>query len=89
MAKVTNSFTTYDAQANREDLSDIIYNIDPFDTPMMTAVGRRNVDNVTFDWQTESLPAVSTTVLASSLRPSRVYAPLTLPPLSNSVATVP
>ena len=56
MAKVDDSFTTYDAQANREDLSDIIYNIDPFDTPMMTAAGRRNVSNVLFDWQTESLP---------------------------------
>ena len=59
MAKVANAFTTYDAQANREDLSDIIYNIDPFDTPMMTAAGRRNVSNIVFDWQTETLPNVS------------------------------
>ena len=28
MAKVTNAFATYQAQANREDLSDVIYNID-------------------------------------------------------------
>ena len=61
MAKVAEAFTTYDAQANREDLSDIIYNIDPFDTPMMTAAGRRNVSNIVFDWQTEALPAVSVT----------------------------
>jgi hypothetical protein len=61
VAKVTNAFTTYDAKANREDLSDIIYNIDPFDTPMMTAAGRRNVSNIVYDWQTESLPAVSVT----------------------------
>jgi hypothetical protein len=61
MAKVTNAFLTYDAEANREDLSDIIYNIDPFDTPMMTAAGRRNVSNIVFEWQTESLPAVSVT----------------------------
>ena len=58
MAKVTNAFTTYDAKANREDLSNTIYNIDPFDTPFMTAVGRRNVSNRIFDWQTEALPAV-------------------------------
>lgn len=56
MAKVDDAFTTYDAQANREDLSDIIYNIDPFDTPMMTAAGRRNITNVIYDWQTENLP---------------------------------
>lgn len=55
---VSNSFKTYDAQANREDLSDAIYNIDPFDTPFMTMAGRRNVSNVTYDWQVESLKAV-------------------------------
>lgn len=59
MAKVTSAYLTYDAQANREDLSDIIYNIDPFDTPFMSSIGRRNVDNRTFDWQTESLPTVN------------------------------
>lgn len=61
MAKVTNAFATYQAQANREDLSDVIYNIDPFDTPMTSAAGRRSVSNIVFDWQTESLPAVNTT----------------------------
>lgn len=61
MAKVTNSFTTYDATADREDLSNFIYNIDPSDTPLMSMIGRRNVSNVTFDWQVESLPAVDTT----------------------------
>jgi len=60
MAKVTNSFTSYSATANREDLSQTIYNIDPFDTPFMSAAGRRNVKNRIFDWQTESLPNVDT-----------------------------
>ena len=58
MAKITNAFTTYGAQGNREDLSNAIYNIDPFDTPVMSAAGRRNVKNRTFDWQTEFLPLV-------------------------------
>jgi len=61
VAKVAEAFTTYDAQANREDLSGIIYNIAPFDTPMMTMAGRRNVTNIVFDWQTETLPAVDAT----------------------------
>lgn len=61
MAKVAEAFTTYDAQANREDLSDIIYNIAPFDTPMMTMAGRRNVTNIVYDWQTETLPSVDAT----------------------------
>lgn len=58
MPKVTNAFTTYDAKGNREDLSNAIYNIDPFDTPIMSAARRRNVKNRTFDWQTENLPTV-------------------------------
>lgn len=58
MAKVTNAFDTYSAEANREDLSDIIYNIDPTDTPFVSSIGRRNVSNIVFDWQTESLPSV-------------------------------
>ena len=57
-AKVTNAFTTYNATGNREDLSNAIYNIDPFDTPVMSAIRRRNVKNRIFDWQTENLPVV-------------------------------
>ena len=37
MAKVTNALTTYGVVGNREDLSNAIYNIDPFDTPIMSA----------------------------------------------------
>jgi len=58
MAKVANAYTTYQAGGNREDLSDRIYNIDPFDTPGVSMIGRRNVKNRTFDWQTENMPAV-------------------------------
>lgn len=59
MPKVTNAFTTYQAVGNREDLSNAIYNIDPFDTPVMSAIRRRNVKNRIFDWQTEFLPIVN------------------------------
>ena len=57
MAKVANAYTTYQAGGNREDLADRIYNIDPFDTPGVSMIGRRNVKNRTFDWQTENMPA--------------------------------
>jgi hypothetical protein len=57
---VSQSFKTYDAKANREDLADAIYNIDPYDTPFMTKAGRRNITNVTYDWQKENLKAVDT-----------------------------
>ena len=59
MPKVTNAFTTYSATGNREDLSNAIYNIDPFDTPVMSACKRRTVKNRIFDWQTEFLPIVN------------------------------
>lgn len=58
MAKVAEAFTSYDAQGNREDLSNAIYNIDPFDTPVMSSARRRNVKQRTYDWQMEHLPDV-------------------------------
>ncbi|MDB4507454.1 DUF5309 domain-containing protein [bacterium] len=59
MAKVTNAFDTYSATADREDLSNIIYNISPMQTPFMSSIGKRNIKNVVFDWQTEALPTPS------------------------------
>src|SRR5262249_25161990 len=38
MALPTNTFTTYSAAGNREDLSDVIYRIDPPATPFMTGI---------------------------------------------------
>lgn len=58
MAAVTNAYSTYQAKGNREDLSNTIYNIDPFDTPIMSMSRRRNAKARTFDWQTENLPTV-------------------------------
>src|SRR3982750_2515233 len=58
MAKVANAMTTYQAKGIHEDLADRIHNIDPFDTPGVSMIGRRNVKNRTYDWQTENLPAV-------------------------------
>ena len=58
MPQVANAFTTYQAKGNREDFSNAIYNIDPFDTPIVSGARRRNVKNRTFDWQSEHLPNV-------------------------------
>jgi len=59
MAKVTNAFDTYSATADREQLSDVIYNISPQQTPFMSSIGKNTIKNVVFDWQTESLPTPS------------------------------
>jgi hypothetical protein len=70
MPKVTNAFTTYQATSNREDLSNAIYNIDPFDTPVMSAIRRRNVKNRIFDWQTEFLPIVAPPSITGAANPN-------------------
>ena len=61
MAKVTNAFDTYSATSDREQLSDVIYNISPQATPFMSAIGKNSIKNVVFDWQTETLPTVDMT----------------------------
>src|SRR6478609_3588635 len=60
MAVPTNTFQTYQAIGNREDLSDVIYRIDPTDTPCMTAFEREKASAVNHEWQTQALAAVDT-----------------------------
>jgi len=60
MALPTNTFSTYAAIGNREDLSDVIYRIDPTDTPFMTACEREKATAVNHEWQTQALAAVDT-----------------------------
>lgn len=61
MAQPTNLFDRYDGtKAVREDLANIIYNISPEDTPFMSAIGRENVSNTYYEWQTDALAAAST-----------------------------
>lgn len=61
MAQPTNLFDRYDGtKAVREDLANIIYNISPEDTPFMSSVGRENVSNTYYEWQTDALAAAST-----------------------------
>jgi hypothetical protein len=60
MALVTGGFTTYTAKGNREDLTDVIYNISPADTPFVSAVGRTKATAVFHEWQTDSLASTDT-----------------------------
>src|SRR5713226_6000544 len=61
MALPTNTFATYEAIGNREDLSDVIYRIDPTDTPFCTAAEREKATAVAHEWQTQARAAVDTT----------------------------
>ena len=61
MAAITNTYTRFDAKGVREDLSNVIYQISPEETPFMSNVGRENVTNTFFEWQTDDLAAAITT----------------------------
>jgi len=60
MAFPTGTFATYEAIGNREDLSDMIYRIDPTDTPLVSAVETEKATAVKHEWQTQSLAAAAT-----------------------------
>jgi hypothetical protein len=55
MAIASNTFLTYSAKGIREDLSNVIYNISPEETPFVSNVGKGSIANVVYDWQTDAL----------------------------------
>ena len=59
MAKRTNMLASHEVIGTREDLSDMIYNIDPTETPVVSAIGvdSEGGGNTLFDWQTDDLDA--------------------------------
>jgi hypothetical protein len=61
MAAITNTYTRFDAKGVREDLSNVIYQISPEETPFMSNVGRENVSNTFYEWQTDDLASAITT----------------------------
>ena len=60
MAIVSNTFTTYSAKGIRENLSNIIYNISPEETPFQSNIGKDSVQNTLYEWQTDALQAAAT-----------------------------
>lgn len=54
------TYQTYTAIGQREDLTDVIYNISPTETPFMNSVGKTSATAVLHEWQTDSLAAVNT-----------------------------
>jgi hypothetical protein len=61
MAVPTNTLQTYQASANAEDVSDIIYNISPVDTPFLS-MAKKGVAEATYtEWTIEALDAADGT----------------------------
>lgn len=61
MTLATNALATYEAIGNREDLADIIYRVDPTDTPFSSGVEKTRASAVKHEWQTQALATAVTT----------------------------
>lgn len=61
MAIATNTYLTFSAKGIREDLTDVIYNISPTQTPFMTSIGKNKATQTFHEWQTDALASASTT----------------------------
>lgn len=59
MAQVTGTYSKYDLTGIREDLSNIIYNISPVETPIASAISRTEAKQTNHEWQTDALAAAS------------------------------
>ena len=55
MAQPTNTFDSYDAVGIREDLSDIITNVSPEETPFHSKCRKTTAKNTLVEWQTDAL----------------------------------
>lgn len=59
MTTPTDTTSTYDAVGNREDLSDIIYDISPTQTPFISGIAHTSATATNHEWQTDSLAAAA------------------------------
>lgn len=54
------AYDRYTAIGAREDLTDVIYDISPTDTPIMSTIGKTKATSVNHEWQTDALAAATT-----------------------------
>lgn len=59
MAIVTNTYLTFDQKGIRENLSDIIYQISPEETPFMSSAGKEKAESTFFEWQQDALASAA------------------------------
>lgn len=59
MAQIANTFATFNAIGNREELADAIYNISPQETPFVSAIGKAKCTSSFPEWQTDSLASAA------------------------------
>src|SRR5262244_674954 len=59
MSQPTNTFDSYHSIGNKDDLSEVIYNISPTQTPFLSMAQRLKATNTFHEWQTDSLAAAA------------------------------
>lgn len=59
MAVPTGTTQTYQVVGRREDLTDVIHDVTPTETPFMSAIGKHTASNTFHEWQTDALAAAS------------------------------
>lgn len=57
MTVQTNAFLTYDGVGNQENLSEVITNLSPEETPISNAIGATDAKGILYEWQTDALAA--------------------------------
>lgn len=81
MTVPSNTLQTYQSTNNAEDVSDVIYNVSPFDTPLFSMCQKQTAEATYTEWPIESLAAVDTAnaniegddaTIDASTTPSRV-----------------
>lgn len=55
MATPANAVSTVLTKGKKEDVLDVVYNIDPYDTPFLSSIGKGSAHNIIFQWQTDGL----------------------------------
>ena len=57
MAQPSNTFDSYDVKGIREDLSNVIYDMSPEETPFYSSLQKTKATNTYHEWQTDALRA--------------------------------
>jgi len=60
MSVPSNTYLRYTSIGVREDLANVIYDISPTDTPIMSSIGKAKATQTNHEWQTDALAAATT-----------------------------
>jgi hypothetical protein len=60
MAQAAGTYSSYDTIGQREELADVIYRIDPEETPLFSMLEKKKLTSKNPEWQTDTLAAPAT-----------------------------